>query len=286
MKIDGEEYSKDTGYENKVKQILIETLDKIDENFEMNASKKGTLAVTKEEYKNEFIKRISIVDDIVCTNMNDENKYTLCCKENSAKGVYTTEQRKNKLGSIPKNIIIVINDDDVINIIIHETTHPEQKEKDSDILVSYYNIIRILQEGNAASNQEYIRGINLNSTRKITKGMKWKATDFTITNVSEDGYKLPTILYNKLSYLVGEKEMNKYIQTQNIDLPSFLSDKLDKKYGEGMGLALYQYITNLSFWSYISGEVTQEKMDNIYEEIYTKKSLLVKKLDEEMNEDY
>lgn len=287
MKIGGEEYSKDTGYGNRVKQILIEILDKIDENFEMNASKKGILAVTKEEYKNDFINEITNVEDIVYANMNEENQYTLHFKQNSVGGIYTRTQCKNELGIIPPNIIMIRNDDeDIINTTKHETKHSDQKEKDSDILVSYYNIMQILREGNATSNQEYIRGINLSSTRKITRKMKWKSTDFTITNVSENGYKLPTIIYNKLSYLVGEKEMNKYMQTQNIDLPSFLSDKLDKKYGEGTGLALYQYITNLSFWSHISGEVTQKKIENIYEEIYTKKSLLVKKLDEEMNEDY
>lgn len=105
MKIDGEEYSKDTGYEGKVREILIQTLDRIDENFDMNASKKGTLTVTKEDYKHDFIDAILSVDDIVYTNVDDENQYALFFQEDSTiSATYIRAQAKNKLGTIPENI--------------------------------------------------------------------------------------------------------------------------------------------------------------------------------------
>lgn len=135
MKIDGEEYSKDTGYEGEVRQILIKTLNKIDENFDMNASKKGTLAVTKEEYKNDFIDAILSVDDIVYTNMDDENQYTLHFqKDPIVSATYVRTQAKNKLGTIPENIIIATNRNDIIYDMMHETAHKDKQLRTSNNL--------------------------------------------------------------------------------------------------------------------------------------------------------
>ncbi len=266
MKIDGEEYSKDIGYEDKIRKTLIETLDKIDENFNMNASKRGTLALTKEEYKNDFIDAILSVDDIVYTNMDDENQYTLYFQENpTVSGAYVKTQVKNKLGTIPENIIIIANRSDIKPyMLMHETAHVHQQSRSSDIICSYSDITKMLNEGNANQRMEYIRDFNLKQ----------------IEDISASGYKLETIIYNKLSYLIGEKEMNEYIKKHDIDLISFLSDQLDEKYGKGTGLELYQHITNLSLWSTTySGEVTQEKIDRILEEISTKNEYIEKERD-------
>ena len=59
VKSRGEEYSIDTGNGEKVKEILVKTLDKIDENFDRNAKKKGKMvSFTKEEFKNNYISLI------------------------------------------------------------------------------------------------------------------------------------------------------------------------------------------------------------------------------------
>ena len=139
---------------------------------------------------------------------------------------------------------MVTNESDIIYNMMHETAHEEQKLRDSDTICSYFDVTQILNEDNANEKAEYIRDFRLERTKDI----------------SINGYKLETVIYNKLSYLVGEKEMNQYMKKHDIDLISFLSDKLDKKYGEGTGLALYQHITNLSLWStHYSGEVIHNK---------------------------
>lgn len=233
----------------------------------MNASKMGTLAITKEEYRNRFIDAILSVDDIVYANMSEENQYTLYFKENPlVKAVYINKQEENQLGSISENIIMVrsvISDISDINYsMIHETTHIYHEAYILDTICSYLDVIELLIEGNATHNEEYIRNYDL------------------INYVATNNYALETVIYNKLSYLVGEKEMNEYMKKQNIDLISFLSDKLDKKYGEGTGLELYQHITNLSLWStFYSGEVTQEKIDSILKEINTKNKYIEKNTD-------
>lgn len=264
LKVGGKEYSKDTGCGDKVKQMLIGTLDKMDENFDMNASKKGTLAISKEEYKNNFIDTISNLDDIVYADMKDKNQYTLYFEENpKVGGVYTTKQIKNKLGTIPGNIILLPDEENAkipyAYTMLHEGKHPEQEHKgDSDTFVTLYEIMAMLKEGNANNNAEYMRDIKLSKRGAITK----------VSESENDGYKLFSVIYNKLLYLVGEKEMDKYIEEQKVDLLSFLSEKLDTKYGVGTGLNIYQHITNLSLWatSY-TGKVSIEKIDNIMEEI-------------------
>lgn len=252
----------------------------------MNASKKGTLAITKEEYKKDFINSILNLNDIIYADMKDkENQYTLLFRENQGGGAcYIREQFKNELGIIPQNTIILNSDFDkeIYYTMMHETKHSEQKQTSSYIFASYEGIIKILREGHSNNHAEYIRDIKLFKEKVTTNVLKNEYTIPRITNVSENGYKLFSIIYNKLSYLVGEKEMDEYFRKQDVYLDTFLSEKLDKKYGEGTGLELYQSITNLSFWSKrYSGEVTQEKLDNIRKEIIMKNDATKQKLEEE-----
>ncbi|MCI8760597.1 MAG: hypothetical protein HFJ34_05730 [Clostridia bacterium] len=67
-------------------------MNKIDENFDRNASKKGTLVeVTKEEYKENFINAVSSLNDIIYADMNgEENQYTLYFRENPTVGAFYT----------------------------------------------------------------------------------------------------------------------------------------------------------------------------------------------------
>ena len=65
QKRDGKNFSEDTEKEKEIRKILVQTLNKIDKNFDMNASKRGTLAITKEEYKKDFINAISNLNDII-----------------------------------------------------------------------------------------------------------------------------------------------------------------------------------------------------------------------------
>lgn len=259
MKIDGEEFSKDTGYGEKIRQILVQALNQMDQNFPMNASKKGTLAITKEEYKNHFIEAILSVDDIIYANRDDENQYTLFFEKQPVSATYTVSQSKNELGMIPENIIMITNRDDMIYSLLHETVHVDQPLRNSDSICSYFDVTEMLKDGSANHKAEYIRELDAEKDKHISK----------------NGYKLETVLYNKLSYLVGEKEMHQYLKKHDIDLISFLSNKLDKKYGQGTGLAFYQYITNLSLWSKVHRkEVTQEEIDKILEEIETKEQYI------------
>lgn len=238
----------------------------------MNASKKGILAITKEEYKKDFINAISNLYDIIYADMKgEENQYTLYLKKYNATGLYIREPDKNRLGNIPANIIIINSENDNIYYSeMHEIKHSEQKKADSDIFASYYGIIKILKEGHSNNHAEYIRDIKLFDEHR------------SIINVSENTYRLFSIIYNKLSYLVGEKEMDEYFRKQDVNLYDFLSEKLDEKYGEGTGLELYQSITNLSFWStQYMGEITQKKLDKTREEIIMKNEVIKQKIEEE-----
>ncbi len=260
-----------------MKEILVQTLNKIDENFDRNASKKGTLAVTKEEYKENFINTILNINDIIYADMQgEENQYTLYLKKYPASGYYFPEESKvtseddiileNDI--IPENVILLNSEEGrIFYTMIHESKHVKQDDywlsDDTSYYISHNRIMQILNEGNSDNQAEYIRDINYNS----------------ITKVSEDSYKLFDIIYNKLAYLVGEKKMDEYFKEQDSELASFLSDELDEKYGEGTGLELYQSITNLSFWStFFNGEGTQKKLDNIRNEIIEKNELIEQQL--------
>ena len=255
----------------------------------MNASKRGTLAITKEEYKKDFINAISNLNDIIYVDMNgEENQYVLYFKENPNVGAFYRRILENELGKIPGNSIVYNNDFDkgLYYRMIHEIKHSEQKQAYSDIFILYDDIIRILREGNSNYFAEYIRDIRLFEGEAVTTASNRKYRLFSITNVSENAYKLLSIIYNKLSYLIGERELDEYFRKQDVYLHDFLSEKLDEKYGEGTGLELYQSITNLSFWSisyYNAGVTTQEKLDKIREEIIMKNKIIKQELEE--NED-
>ena len=69
--------------------------------------------------------------------------------------------------------------------------------------------------------------------------------------------------------------MDKYIEEQKVDVFSFLSEKLDTKYGEGTGLNIYQHITNLSLWmTQYTGQISLEKIDKIMEQIKWKNDFI------------
>jgi len=76
-------------------------------------------------------------------------------------------------------------------MLMHETAHVHQQSRSSDIICSYSDITKMLNEGNANQRMEYIRDFNLKQ----------------IEDISASGYKLETIIYNIFK---GEKR-NKWI---------------------------------------------------------------------------
>ncbi len=64
-------------------------------------------------------------------------------------------------------------------------------------------------------------------------------------STSKTAYDLPTILYNKLAYLVGEKALNDYVRNNNTYFCDFLTTSLDSKYGEGTGVEMYSLMNDL-----------------------------------------
>ncbi len=222
------------------------------------------MVVTKEEYKKKFIDTILNLNDIIYVDMEGkENQYTLRFKKKgNLKAYITTESVEDELGMIPKNNMVYSSEDDTkFSKTMMNLAYSEQKQTFSDVFTSYDCIIKILKKGYKNNYVEYIDDIKYDS------------------NVSEN--EEFNRIYNKLCYLVGQKDMDEYIKKQDKYLNYFLSEKLDQKYGEGTGLELYQSITNLSFWSTYDGEVTQEKLDNIREQIGKNNELIEQKLKDE-----
>jgi len=104
------DWSQETGFEDKVKQLLINTLDKLDENFNMNASKKESNVASKEDFENHIISLISSLNDIIYVDSTDgtQNQFTEYFKSNkTTRSFYTSGSSKNDLGVIPKNVIVI-----------------------------------------------------------------------------------------------------------------------------------------------------------------------------------
>lgn len=266
-----QEYSIATGNGEKVKEVLVNTLDKIDENFDRNASKKGKLAAfNKEEFKQRYVSLINELDDIVYVEKDDSpNQYTEYFNKDSIFGgapvaCYVNKEITNDLGKIPSNIVIMKEGQDLEYIFVHELTHEDQNAYKNKIYINYKDIISMLREGHSNNMAEYVRDTKL------------VGTNDSITHNSLTAYDIPTMVYNKLSYLVGTKQMDEYMQNSDKDsLNNFLSEKLDSKYGQGTGENLYKYITNLSFWfKNYSGGITEEKIEGFYEKLDEKNRIV------------
>ncbi len=118
------------------------------------------------------------------------------------------------------------------------------------------NILMKEYEGHSNDMAEYVRDPKLDDK------------EFSITNVSMTNYYISSKIYNKLSYLVGEIQMDEYMQkTNEKTLRDFLKEKLDDKYGEGTGQDLYKYVTNVSFFSRFTIDLKPEKIEGLYEKI-------------------
>lgn len=251
-------WSQETAYEDKVKQLLVTTLDELDKNFDTNASKRGTNAVNKEEFKNYIIYLIENLDDIIYVDSRDgtQNQYieSFRLKQNTT-AFYTRESSKNDLGVIPKNVI-VLNGEKLENTshyhtIIHEVIHSSQFNNSyNDFVINTDIIWRLLREGHATNQSEYIRDISRNNK------------DHNLNS-----YNIPTNVYNKLSYLIGEQKMNEIMENYG-NLRIILSEELDSKYGEGTGLEMLKHITNLSFaFSTYDGILDEKKADKLLTQI-------------------
>lgn len=257
----GLEFSIETSKGDKVKEILIKTLNKIDENFDRNAKKKGKMAFTKEKFKNDYISLISNLDDIVCVGKDTkENQYTQYYKERGfalPAAIYFKGDIVNSLGTIHENNILMKEDRDNIEyILIHELTHKRQGKTNNNRYINHKNVFAMLYEGHSNNMAEYVRDTKLDDR------------EFTITNVSMTNYYISSKIYNKLSYLVGEIQMDEYMQkTNEKTLRDFLKEKLDDKYGKGTGQNLYKYVTNLSFFSRFTIDLKPEKIEGLYEKI-------------------
>ena len=173
-------------------------------------------------------------------------------------------QSENELGIIQPNTIVILDGENIEYTILHEAGHVNQAHGDSGILTSYTNVMNMLKEGQATNNAYYIRNINLES----------------ISNISEDAYKLSTVVYNKLEYLIGEKELYEYVHTQNMDLYNFLCNKLDGKYGEGTGEKFYKCITNLQLWfDQYSEQNILDRIENDLQELNEKNEFIRTKIE-------
>lgn len=251
-------WSQETAYEDKVKQLLINTLDKLDENFDMNASKRGSNAVNKEEFKNYIISLIENLDDIIYVDPRDgtQNQYIERFRLNQdITAFYTRESIKNDLGVIPKNVIVLngekLEKKNSYDTIIHEVIHSSQFHNgNNDYVINTNMVWRMLREGHATNQSEYIRDISKNNK-----------------DHNSNSYDIPTNIYNKLSYLIGEQKMNEIMENQG-NLRIILSEELDKKYGEGTGLEMLKHITNLSFaFSTYDGNLDEKKADKLLSQI-------------------
>lgn len=264
-----QEFSIATGHKEDVKQILVKTLDKIDKNFDRNAQKKGKLAFSKREFKEKYISLISNLDNIIFVKDDDKpNQYTQYFKDRKSAGAcYVIKQVENDLGVIPKNVIIMRDVKNLEYNMIHELTHKLQTKNNSKVFLNYNNIITMLKEGHSNNMAEYVRGTKLFGTND------------SITHSSLTDYGIPTIIYNKLSYLVGAREMDEYMQNSDPSdqktVQEFLSEKLDNKYGEGTGEEIYKYITNLSLWfTNYSGPITPQRVEDLYQSLDEKHEII------------
>lgn len=263
------QYSQDTGAHEEVKSLLLYMLNMIDKNFEMNASKRGKLAITKEEYKNEIISLIKNIDDIISVDKGGlENQYTEYFKERPlARAFYTIGDIKNDLGVIKKNRIVFRKTKDLeilVYRIIHEITHSKQgKSGENSLYAQNANVKSMLNEGHSNNKAEYVRALKTIVDDNVNKNLP--------SNRSQTDYDLPTILYNKLGYFLGEQKMDECMQAQEVDLYDKIVDDLDSRYGNGITLKLYKNLTNLSlyFFSY-EGLLTNERIEKIYAEIAEK----------------
>lgn len=251
-------WSQETDYEDKVNQLLINTLDKLDENFDMNANKRGTNAVNKKEFKNYIISLIENLDDIIYVDPRDgtQNQYVERFRLNeNTTAFYTRDSIKNDLGVIPKNVIVLngekLEKQNSYDTIIHEIIHSSQfRNRNNDYVINTNMVWRMLREGHATNQSEYIRNIYKNNK------------DHNLNS-----YDIPTNIYNKLGYLIGEQKMNEIMENQS-NLRIILSEELDKKYGEGTGLEMLKHITNLSFvFSKYDGNLDEKKADKLISQI-------------------
>ena len=275
----GQEFSTETGKEEKVKEILIKTLNKIDENFDRNAKKKGKMAFTKEKFKSDYISLISNLDDIVCIGKDtNENQYTQYYKDRKLAlptAIYFKDDIVNDLGTISGNTILIKEyGKNIEYTLIHELTHKRQGKAKNNRYINYKNVIAMLYEGNSNNMAEYVRDTNLDDK------------EFTITNVSMTNYYMSSIDYNKLSYLVGEIQMDENMQELNKEnLRDFLKEKLDDKYGEGTGQDLFKYVTNLSFFSKFTIDLIPEKIEGLYQKIYKRNESVQQEIEEKGQSD-
>lgn len=249
-------YSQETGHRKEVEQIIEATLDRIDKNFDWHATQKGT-DLTKEEFKNHMISLIDKVDDIIFVDLETDelSQYTKYFYENpNVAAFYNITPLETDLGPIPSNVIIMKKDSlKVLPYYLgHELAHSEEDFNNNYLLCAQYsNIISMLREGRANSKAEFVR----------ERGDSEEA--FSLT-----AYDLPTVIYNKLSYFVGEKEMDEFIKNSEKNLFDFLTEHLDEKYGEGVGEKVYQYVSNLSlYFTHYTGELNQKRAQKVCKEI-------------------
>lgn len=275
----GQEYSLVTGKGEQVREILIKTLDKIDENFNKNAKKKGKMAFGKEEFKNEYIELIGDLNDIFCvgkdTKENQYKEYFDSRELALVSGVYFAEEKQMNSGTIPENSVLIKDyGRDIEYIMIHELTHKKQGKIGSAKYINHNNVIKMLREGHSNNIAEYVRDTVLD------------AKEFTITRVSINNYNMHSVIYNKLAFLVGEKQMDEYMQkSKERTLNKFLQEELDNKYGKETRKELFKYVTNLSFYTRYVVNDPSEKFEKLYQEIDRKNEKVQKEIEEKGESD-
>ena len=258
------EYSQITGEADRVKEQLVALFEGIDKNFDRNAKQKGTQAIDKNDFKKSIINLLENLNDVVFVDdLDGDNEYANYFKDKPSVGAFY-RQETNVIALQPEYLTFAgkrISSDmkkykGQPYIFVHELQHSAQlsgKEnasyqeniytynseddelslkkvsEDNFFLYSSY-LDSLLREGHSNNQAEYVRDFNVDK----------------LDLISETSYSIPTIVYNKLAYLVGEKLMDSYMKNPTTYLCDFLTNQLDSKYGEGSGLEMYSLINNLT----------------------------------------
>lgn len=259
------EFSQETGYSNKVKEILVGMLDQLDKNFDMNAIKKGNNEANKEEFKNYIISLIENLDDIIYVNYREdmENTYAKYVKseKNNTNAFYSSKAHQTEFGEIKGNSIVIngvsLEEKEPYLTILHEIIHSVQRKNYNEAVVNMSMVISMLKEGHSTNKSEYIRN--------TAYGNK----EVNVTWHSFNAYDIPTNIYDKLEYLIGEKRMDQFMgKSESIRLRSFLKEELDPKYGEGTAKKMIEYLVKFSFiLDNYDGMLNEEKATKLIDKI-------------------
>ncbi len=122
------QYSQITGQAEKVRKKLVKLFDAVNENFDMNAKRKGIQAISKEEYKNNLIYTIENLDDIIfIDDLDANNQYTEYFRNDSDVEAYYMDT----------NEIVIKKGHASAYVLVHEIQHSIQYAGEKDVGYSW-----------------------------------------------------------------------------------------------------------------------------------------------------